>query len=176
MAGATFLHGDRVELRTIEEDDLEFFRDTVNDPSIRRPLATTEPYNMDAEREWYESLNEGDDSVELAVAVDGEPAGVVGLHGISGTHGTAEIGYWLAPEYHGEGYGSDAAATLTTYGFAERRLRTVKARVFEFNEASQALLASIGYEQVGQLPDWVFVDGEHRDVLLYAVTADQWER
>lgn len=175
MTGATFLRGERVTLRTIEESDLEFFRDAVNDPAIRQPLATTQPHNMDAEREWYESLNESDDTVELAIAVDGETAGVVGLHGISGTHGTAELGYWLAPEYHGNGYGSDAAATLTSYGFAERRLRTVKARVFDSNDASQALLSSIGYDHVGTLPDWVFVDGEHRDVLTYAVTADQWE-
>lgn len=176
MAGATFLRGETVELRTIEDEDLEFYRDAVNDPAVREPLATSEPYNMPAEREWFESLTEDDGSVQLAVCVDGETTGVVGLHHISGTHGHGEIGYWLAPEYHGNGYGSDAAATMTTYAFEERRLRTVKARVFEFNDASAALLESIGYEHVGRMPEWVFVRGEYHDLELYAASAPEWER
>ena len=74
MPGAAFLQGDQVTLRTIEEADLPFLRDTVNHPDVRRGTGFLTPVNAAQEQEWFESGASGDDSVDLLICVDGEPA------------------------------------------------------------------------------------------------------
>ncbi|WP_458189402.1 GNAT family N-acetyltransferase [Haladaptatus sp. NG-WS-4] len=54
MPGPVFLEGDRIELRTVEEDDLDFLQATINDPAVRRTISNRSPINGTQEREWYE--------------------------------------------------------------------------------------------------------------------------
>jgi RimJ/RimL family protein N-acetyltransferase len=174
MPGPTFLSSETVDLCLVEEEDLEFFRDVMNDPDVRPNLGSVTPYNLAMEEEWFERhVCEGDD-VKLLVVADDEPVGSVSLNGLDEHHGNAEVGYFVVPEHQRTGYGADALRTATEYAFTERRLRTVTATVLEFNEPSAKLLESVGYEQTGRLPDWAFVDGEYHDAELYAVTAEQW--
>lgn len=63
---------------------------------------------------------------------------------------------------------------MLDYLFDHRRMRSVAAHVFAFNDRSVGLLESVGMRRVGTLPDWVFVDGAHHDMHYYAVTVDEW--
>ena len=60
-----------------------------------------------------------------------------------------ELGYWIAPEHQGEGYGTEAAGLLVDFGFRQRGFHRIEARVFEFNDASQSLLESLGFTLEG---------------------------
>jgi len=118
MPGSVFLRGADVTLRTVEEEDLEFLRDVLNDPDVRRYLGQQTPTNGEQEREWFEERGSDDDSVNLLVCAgpDGdERAGTVGFGPADAVDGSAEIGLFLAPEHWGEGYGTEAARLLTTY-------------------------------------------------------------
>ncbi|WP_435358722.1 GNAT family N-acetyltransferase [Haloarchaeobius sp. DFWS5] len=174
MPGAVFCRGETVELRTIEEDDLEFLRDSINHPDVRVPVGNHTPHNLDSQADWLENVAVCDDEVNMLVCADGEAVGVVTIAEIQERHGTAELGYFVHPDFHRQGYGTDAARTMVDYAFRERRFRSLMARVFDFNEASAKVLETIGFEQTGTWPDWVFVDGESHDVRLYTTTADDW--
>ena len=39
MAGPVYLSGDRIDLRTVEDDDLEFFHEATNHPAVGRSIA-----------------------------------------------------------------------------------------------------------------------------------------
>ena len=62
-----------------------------------------------------------------------------------------------------------------TYGFDERRLHKVFARVLEPNSASQRLLDRLGFEREGRLRDQAFVRGEPVDVLRYGLLESAWD-
>ncbi|MFT4947255.1 MAG: ribosomal-protein-alanine N-acetyltransferase, partial [Natronomonas sp.] len=115
-----------------------------------------------------------DGSVQLLVCVEGDPVGTVGLQFDDGAVRSAELGYWIAPDHHGEGYGTEAAALLTGYGFEERGCHRITARVFEFNDASQALLERLGFREEGRQREAHFADGEYRDVRWYGMLAEEW--
>ncbi|NLV11401.1 GNAT family N-acetyltransferase [Halomicrobium sp. HM KBTZ05] len=171
MPGPLFIDGDGVELRTIEREDLDFCRRTLNDPTVRPGLAATDPLTSSAEEEWYERhVVEGDD-VHLLVCDDGEPVGTVGLNGVNETFGNAELGYWIAPDYHRNGYATAAARALVDYAFTERRLHKVYANAFAFNEGSQRVLQKVGFEREGVHREQAFVDGEYVDVYRYGLLA-----
>ena len=168
MPGPAFLEGERVSLRTVEEEDIEFLRDAVNDPDVWRTTLMAEPKNAEQEREFFEEVVCGDGSVDLLVADGEDPVGMVGLNGLDEGNGVAELGYWIAPDQWGDGYATDAARTVTEYAFRQRRLHRVEARVVDFNEASARVLEKAGFDREGVHRGAAFVDGEHRDVVWYA--------
>ena len=101
--------------------------------------------------------------------VDGAPVGTVGLTSVSTQPGTAEIGYFLSPDVWCNGYATDAVRSLAGYGFRERRLRRVYAKVLAGNGGSQRVLEKAGFEREGTLRDHWFRDGRHEDVYVYGL-------
>lgn len=174
MPETVFLSGDRVDLRPIEEDDLEFLRREINDPRVWRAIGRSRPVNGRQEREFFEEVVCGDETVNLLIVADGTPVGTIGFNSIDREARRAEIGYWVAPDHHRQGYGSDAAERLVAYGFDQLGLHKIEARVFEFNDPSRRLLESVGFTREGVHRDEVFVDGSFRDTYWYGLLADEW--
>jgi len=173
MPGAVFLEGELVELRTVEEEDLEFLRDAINDPRVWQTLGAYQPKNLQQEREWFESVGEGD-GVGLLVCVDGEAVGSIGLHEVNEVWGRAEAGYWITPDAQGNGYATDALATLVEYAFDELRLHKVYAHAYETNPASRRVLEKVGFREEGLLREAAFVDGEYVDLYRYGLLEGEW--
>jgi RimJ/RimL family protein N-acetyltransferase len=174
MPGATFLEGDDVELCTFEPEDAAFLTDAVNDPAVRQSLGVAEPRSHQHHEAWIEDEVDGGDGTTLLVVADDDPVGVLNTVWVAERAGHVILSAWIAADAHGNGYGSDATSTFVDYLFDERRMQSVRAEAYETNEASNALLQSIGLEHVGTIPDGGFVDGEHVDSHIYATTADEW--
>jgi RimJ/RimL family protein N-acetyltransferase len=178
MPGPVFLDGERVSLRTIEEEDLATLQEVVNDRRIRRPIGRSRPLNRVQEREWFEDAVCDDDTVHLLIAVESDSGpsavGVVGLDPIDREAGTAELGYWVAPDHQQQGYGSEAVELAIGYGFDRLRLHRIAARVFAFNEPSSKLLERAGFTREGVHRDAVFVDGEYCDTHWYGLLDEEW--
>ncbi|MFB6193774.1 MAG: GNAT family N-acetyltransferase, partial [Halobaculum sp.] len=158
-------------LHTVEEEDLDFLQRGVNDRRVWRPIGRPRPVTGPEEREFFEEVIVGGDGVHLLVCVEGERVGIVSL---TDPDRSAEVGYWIAPESHEQGYGSAAVGRLVEYGFDQLGLHRVEARVFDFNEASQALLRSLGFTHEGTFRETGIVDGDYRDTLWFGLLEDEW--
>ena len=175
MPGPVFLDGETVSLRTIEEQDLPFLQEAINHRSVWHGIGQSHPVNAQQEQEFFEEQVSGDDTVNLLVTTGPEtPVGTVSLT-IKGEVHRAELGYWIAPDHQSEGYGTEAAGLLVDYGFDQRGLHRIEARVFEFNDPSQRLLESLGFTQEGTHRESQFADGEYQNMLWYGVLTDEWE-
>jgi len=174
MPGPVFLRGEGIELRTIEKEDAEFLAASVNDPAVRNSMSMTDPVSVGSEDEWIESLWEEDD-VHLLLCDDGEPVGNVSLHHLRDRHGTAEIGYWVAPDHQGQGYATSATRLILDYAFNERGLARVGGRAFATNEASQRVLEKAGFVEEGLTRQDVFLRGERVDTVDYGILAEEFE-
>jgi [ribosomal protein S5]-alanine N-acetyltransferase len=146
----------------------------VNDPAIWRPIGRSTPLNANQEREFFENVVCADSSIHLLIVVDSAPVGTIGFDPIDDERRCATIGYWIAPEHHRRGYGSDAIETLLAHGFDQLGLHRVSAQVFEFNEASKRLLESVGFVEEGVHREAEFVDGEWQDAHWYGLLEDEW--
>lgn len=175
MTGERFLDGEAVTLHPVEEEDLAFVRDALNRPEIRTPLGSVDPRTAADQRARHEEAVRDDDSLRLLVVADGDRVGLVTLSGVDGENGHAHLGYWIHPDHQRQGYARDAVTAVLDHAFGERRLRTVVAHVYAFNEGSVALLEDLGFERTGRYPDWEYHDGAFHDDLVYATTRDRWE-
>jgi RimJ/RimL family protein N-acetyltransferase len=87
----------------------------------------------------------------------------------------AEIGFVLAPEHHGRGYGTEAVAAVLGICFGALGLRRVTAGCFSANEPSWRLLERVGMRRESHTRR----DGLHRtrgwlDGYQYALLAEEW--
>ena len=175
MPGPLFIDGDTVSLRPIEEEDLAFLKEHVNDPTVWRSIGWPKPTNGPAEQQFFEERVCGDDSINLLFTVDEQPVGTGGFNQFNHELDKAELGYWVAPEHHQQGYGSAAVELLIEYGFAERNFHRIEAKVFDFNTASQNLLESVGFTKEGVHRDAYYANGSYQDVHWYGLLEDEWD-
>lgn len=174
MPGALFLEGDIVNLRTIEEEDIEFLREGINNPEIRKHLTAREPVNLDQERDFFEKVISGDENVHLAICKDEEMIGIISLEKKEDEFRVAEIGIWIETNHHGNGYGTEAAELITNYGFNELNYHRVMARAHTGNEGSKRIWEKLGFEKEGELREQTYMEGQFRNVNIYGVLEDEW--
>ncbi len=62
MPGAVFLEGDSINLRTVEEGDLERIRDIYNHPEVRRFITNDRPANLEQERDLVARVIESNEA------------------------------------------------------------------------------------------------------------------
>lgn len=181
MPGPIFLEGDKTTLRTIEKEDIGFIQRCMNDPRVWRPALDIDPMNREQGSAFFEDVISATEEVHCLACDDEEPLGVVSLTGSQyGPDETirsraAELAYWFVPEFHGYGYGSDAVTQMITYAFEDRNLRRVSARPGSFNEASIALLESLGFRHEGTLREAAWFRGEYHDMLWYGLLREEWQ-
>lgn len=177
MPGALVAAGERVALRTSEPEDVPFEQRNVANPALRVPIGQP-VVSREAMAGGDES--DGDHFVVCRESdpVPGDPGeDVTRLGKVNVTDADwrrPELGYWIAPEHQGAGYGREAVALAIDYAFATYDHPGVEARVFDFNDASIGLLESLGFEREGCLRNRRFVDGAYRDTLWYGLAREDW--
>ncbi len=173
MPGAVFLEGEDVNLRTVEEEDLEFIRDAFNHLEVRTFLDHEGPANLEQEQDFFENVICEDEPVNLAISVDSDIIGLIELR--EKQQGVAELGIWIHPDFHGKGYGTEACELLIKYAFNERRYDRIMARAFESNDASQRVWEKLGFTDEGRLRNHVFRDGSYEEVFVYGLLKEEWK-
>jgi RimJ/RimL family protein N-acetyltransferase len=96
--------------------------------------------------------------------------GGCGLDGFQiGQSHRAEIGYWLAKPYWGQGIMPAVIRKVCEFAFNEWSLVKITAHVFSCNAASARVLEKCGFEQEGYLTKHYLKDGHLIDAKLYAL-------
>jgi diamine N-acetyltransferase len=167
--------GQRVRLRPVEKDDLPRFVKWFSDPDVRTNLALYLPMSLGQEEKWYERNLQASDT--QAWAIDAQPAdmavgpwvhiGSCGFHHIEWRNRLAELGISIgARDYWNRGYGTDAVATLVSFGFNTLNLNRVWLRVFADNPRAIRCYEKVGFKLEGRLRQDNFNAGAYRDTLL----------
>ena len=71
---------------------------------------------------------------------------MVGIAGLrpAPEHDCFAFGYWILPEYWGQGFATEAVTTLLQYGYNKLKLDKIVATVFPQNTASVRVLEKVG--------------------------------
>lgn len=120
-------------------------------------------------REYSRGLHR---TLAVALLPDDKLVGMISLQ-IHPAFPRGEIGYWIAPDFQGRGLASEAAKALVEYGFREQQLHRIQGMHFPENPASGRVLQNAGMRYEGTLKDYVLVDGEWKDCLMYAAVINE---
>jgi RimJ/RimL family protein N-acetyltransferase len=104
----------------------------------------------------------------------GQLLGEVSLFVDGAEHRSGEIGFAFHPEFHGQGYATEAAVEMLRLGFRELRMHRIVGRLDARNTPSANLLKRLGLRQEAHFVKSQFIKGEWTDELVFAILADEW--
>jgi RimJ/RimL family protein N-acetyltransferase len=159
------------ELRPWKKSDRASLTRQANNPNVARTLRDRfpSPYSEADAKSWLAVVTEERPPHHLAIAVEGEAVGGIGLQFQTDVHRrSAELGYWLGEPYWGRGIMTEAVRAFTEYAFETFGLCRIFAGVFETNPASGRVLEKAGYALEGRMRKSVLKGGTMLDQLLYA--------
>jgi len=176
MPGATFLEGEKADLRTLEQDDAEFLRNLNNNPEIRKYLGRVpRPKSVKQQETGISSKTESDDIIQFIIESEGDRVGTIAVFGINETYGSAEVGaFMIHPKYHGKGIGTEAMELILEYSFDNLNLHRIEGGYIESNTASKAVQEKFGFKKEGRERDAVFRNGEYKDIIRMSLLEDEW--
>jgi RimJ/RimL family protein N-acetyltransferase len=147
-------------------------------PDVRIPLDYHVPFNLNDEQDWFENCCQAEGEIHLLIyhKDDDQRLGTIGIEINDQLSRVAELGFFIHPDYHGQGMGTEAAELALDYAFSQLNLHKVWARAAAFNDKSIGLMEKLGFEQEGQLRDHAFINGSHVDVVKMGLLRDEWEK
>lgn len=172
MPGAVFSRGERVSLRTIEQENVDVIQRAYNEPDFQEGFPLQFPKSQRMIEERIEEAGEEDDSIVLLICVDENPVGQVSRQDIRRPHGM--LTYWLLPDERGQGYATDGAALLIDHAFDGVGLHRIFAWTIDDNEASQEVLRRLGFSHEGTYREHIFTRGGYHDTEHYGLLSSEW--
>jgi RimJ/RimL family protein N-acetyltransferase len=164
------LEGKLVNLKILEKDDLPLLADWSNNLEFFSDMWFPQMSKTEWEKR-YEGLKP-DTKWFFIEKKDGTKIGTV-FHFLNGNY--MEIGYILAPNERGKGYGSEAIKIIVDYLFLSKELVRVQAITGVDNFASCKALEKAGFKREGIMRRSGFIKGEWKDGCLYSILREEWK-
>ncbi len=176
----SFFETPRLLVRPMGPADLEAFVAYRADPDVARYQSWSD-YTLEQGRSLIESMQGSTPGtpgewyqLALEERTDGALVGDLALHVDQSEPREAEIGFTLAPEHQGQGYGTEAVTALLGDLFEVRGLHRVIAVTDARNTSAAALLTRVGMRQEAHFVDNVFFKGAWGSEFLFAMLDREW--
>lgn len=171
------LKGEKVLLRAIEKEDMEFLRGMINNSSLEKDIVDWSfPISKVAQEKWYDNQFQNKNTVRYIIEVNEQPIGLEILANIDWKNRKATHGIKLCDKkIRGKGYGTDTLKTIMKYAFEELQLNRLYTTILEYNEASMRLHKKCGWEVEGVMKESVFKNNRYINEVQVSILKTQYE-
>ncbi len=166
------LKGDKVYLRALEPEDLDFILEVENAESFWEISATRVPYSRFLIKKYLQNSHRDIYEVkQLRLMIcqnDGVPIGLIDVFDLEPKDRRAALGILIVDEENrGKGYGAEVLSLISNYCFTHLGLHQLYANVTADNLTSIKLFEKCNFITVGTKKEWVLVNGKFKDEILY---------
>jgi RimJ/RimL family protein N-acetyltransferase len=183
--GLFVLETARLILRDFIESDYKAVFEYASDPEVVRYLE----WGPDTEEQCREALRLAvatraarSKSVPrtafgLAIVIKAEQRliGTCGIHITNAVHSEGQLGFVLDRKFWGQGYASEAARALATFGFANLKLHRIIADCHTENAGSVHVLEKLGMQREGRFREHKCKNGQWYDSLFFAMLEKEFK-
>ena len=174
MRALPTLRGERVTLRPLHEDDVDWLSSVIAEPEVARWWG---PRARDRAHTRAGLLEDAAEGAAFAIEVDGALAGWLGIdEEDEPDYRHAGMDIFLAPALHGAGHGPAALRLAARWLFGERGHHRLTIDPAAANERAIRVYAALGFKPVGLMreyergPDGSWHDGLLMDLLARELT------
>lgn len=163
---------DGLVLRPFRPDDAEAYSKYANNYNIWRFMRDEfpHPYTYEHAKDYIEKICLTNGTSYFAIDYQGVAIGDIHIAMQSDIlRLSGFLGYWLAEEFWGRGFITEAVRTITRYAFENLGLIRIFARVFANNTGSIRVLEKAGYQLEGHFKNAIIKEGVILDQLQYAI-------
>ena len=90
-------------------------------------------------------------------------------------HRNTMIGINIAPDYQGQGYGSEAVLWALEWAFRHANMHRVEIGAVAYNEGAWKLYERLGFVHEGRKREAMWYDGEYHDLVLLGMLKKEWQ-
>lgn len=160
---------ERLKLRALEPEDLNWLMDLENDPSHWMVGDRQLPLSRAAFRSYIENASEtleqaGQFRWVIERIEDEQPLGLLDLYAFSDRHQRASVGILVQSQFRGQGYAKEALKWLIAYASQIGQLHQLHAEIDSENTQSIELFQACGFDKSGILKEWLRRGGHFVDV------------
>lgn len=174
------IKGSRVTLRRLVKSDAPTLQRNANNAAVARFLPLMpHPYGMHDALEWINTTHRQarrDRGYHFGVTVDNSEdiVGVIGLNNVNRKDSNAEVGYWIAEQFWGQGLGREMLNLMLGFCFDQLELHRVYAIVQSNNLGSIKVLEACRMQREGCYREASRMDGRFHDVYIYGILANEF--
>jgi len=168
-----------IKLRPWHLSDLKNLVEYANNWNIAKNLTDKFPYPYTESngREFIALATKGKPIHIFAIDIEGKAVGGIGIHPQEDIHKrNAELGYWLAEPYWGQGIITEAIKLAIDFAFSSFDIDRIFARPFGTNLPSQKVLEKNNFILEGKFERVLIKNGTYLDELIYAIRRREWEK
>ncbi|MDP4179583.1 MAG: GNAT family protein [Bacillota bacterium] len=162
------------KIRRWRMEDAPYLAEALNNKNIHNNLRDGLPFPYtvsDAEKFITAMLNSDiNKTYAFAITVDDKAIGSIGVFRNENIHfRTAEMGYYIAEPYWGQGIGTSAVNQICRYIFDHTDIIRIYAEPFAYNMASCRILEKSGFVCEGILRKNAVKNGKIIDMKMYSL-------
>jgi len=166
------LRGNKVYLRALEPEDLDFILKVENSEEFWEISATRVPYSRYLIKKYLQNSHRDIYEVKqlrlMICDLEKNPIGLIDVFDLEPKDRRAALGILIVNESErGKGYGAEVLTLICNYCFTHLDLHQVYANVNEDNLASIKLFEKNKFEKVGVKKDWINAGGKFKNEILY---------
>lgn len=157
--------------RIVSEDQNNIFLGLSHPQVIKYYGVQFSTYKATEEQmNWYSNLEKSGSGIWWAIRSkkESEFMGAIGINDLHHEYKKAEIGFWLLPEFWGNGYIKEAADAVIEYLFKHLKIHRLEAYVETGNNNSSRALKKMGFKHEGRMCDCEVKNGKYISIDLFA--------
>lgn len=127
------------------------------------------PFTLEHAQAFINNATQHQPTKIFAITVNNQAVGGIGIHPQADIYcNNAELGYWLAQPFWGQGIATKAIKQMVDYGFKTFNINRIYARPYGNNIASQKVLQKAGFMLEATLQNTILKNEVLLDELIYA--------
>lgn len=162
----------RLKLRQITSDDIHnIYKGLSNSEVIKYYGISYDTLKATEEQMiWFKELEKNGTGIWWAIcsANDDRFFGAGGFNGLDKEHKKAEIGFWLLPEFWGQGFMQEAFPVICNYGFEQLSLNRIEGFVESENKNCKKAIEKMSFKYEGTMRECEIKDGKYLNLDIYS--------
>ena len=172
-----YLNGEKVLLRTIQEDELEELLTIENEVSLRVLGDDDIPYPFSKESlTKFLQIEAPNQVFGIYSKEENRLVGNIAIYNVNQQNLNCEIGLVISEAYQSKGFGKEAMQLVVDFIFNYLPMQKIKLDVFSFNKNAINLYKKMGFKHEGTLRNELFRFGDFHDMELFGLLRAEWEK
>jgi diamine N-acetyltransferase len=166
------LPSQKINLRALEPEDLEFLYQIENNESFWEVSHTQTPFSKYILKQYLENAHlDIYESKQLRLLIEEKSTkkqlGMIDLFDFNPQHKRAGVGILIHPNFQKNGFASEALSLLINYSFSHLQLHQLFANITTDNDKSVTLFKKHHFVKIGIKKDWIISEGKFKDEVLF---------
>ena len=161
----------KIHLRALELEDLEFLFEIENDRKLWKISYTTLPFSKYHLKKYIKESNRdifSEKQFRFVISLENKfPIGLIDLFDFDPVNHRAGIGIVIKDTHRNNGYGLESIKLIENFSIKNLQIHQLYVNIGIDNKISLDLFKNLGYLEIGIKKEWNYFEGQYTDEVMF---------